>query len=262
MIRMVDAIELSRNEFEVAAATEFEFLVRDHGFDGPTTWEFADTLYCSFERGDAYVRTWCGKRESDIWTVIERVDLGRLIALDTLAALRGDDRYPPFMGTRWSCPDFADRLRLEAGLLREHLPAVLDAAGEPLLNDFGSEAHAEAIAVDSPYALFARRCRERLSFLEDELGLDRELTEMGSGYLYRGARTSVRVVLMEVAYEQEDEAAPTVTAEILDTSTGAIPPLHFDSEEVEIADRDGPFSPDYLERALDDVERGLRRLLG
>jgi hypothetical protein len=117
------------------------------------------------------------------------------------------------------------------------------------------------VGIDDPVARFPRSCAKRFRFLEQEYGLKSELDGMGSAVLFRGAPVSVRIALLEESYEHENEPEPTVIAEILNSPEGLVPPPFIDSEELEIADRTGSFSPAYLESALDEVERELRRRL-
>jgi len=250
--------ELSIDEFAEIAAREFSFLIEELGFEEPLVWEFAGTLCASFERGDARVETSCGEREAYVWTTIECLDLGKLLGLDSLAALRGDGEYPSSMDDNWTRGAPRRRLALEAKILRRHLPAAL--GDRSLFAQHGGEIRPEAVSLDDPVETFPRRCSERFGWLERECGLRRELDWMGSAVLYRGDPVSVRISLLETSYEHEDEGHPTLMAEFLDSPGGVVPPL-FEAEESFEPEREGPFSVEYLERAFGEVEHELRTVL-
>lgn len=255
-----DIHELSRLEFEELVQQNFEFLV-GAGFPFPLFWEFADTLYVSFENRILRTVTWCGRREDSVWTNVERLDIRRGIGLDTAnSVLESPFEYPPDTGSPWSAEWVCARVGLEAAILRAHLPTLVG-SDVSIFHEYGSASSPDFVAVDDVVATFPRTCADRLRFLEDEYGFKRELDSMGAAVLYRGVPISVRVSLLDTAYENEDEPQPTLMAEIAKSPEGRVPPFMFDSEEVEISDRRGPSSDTYLETALREVELELRRRL-
>jgi hypothetical protein len=253
--------ELRRHDFERLVDLQFAFMQKEFGFPPPLFWEFADTLYVSFENDQVRSVTWCGKREDSVWTYVERLMLGRGIGLDTANAVLGSPfDYPPDTGWYWTHQEVEARVALEASILHAHLP-ILIGDDLSLFEEFGGVTQPDSVLIDDPVATFPRRCAERFRFLGNEYGLSPELDGMGSTVLYRGTPVSVRIALLETSYEHESEPEPTITAEIANSPHGKIAPLHRDSVDLEIGDRQGPFSTEYLEQAFDEVERELRERL-
>jgi hypothetical protein len=251
-------IELDLRGFRQTVEREFSYLTSDYGFPPPLFWEFADMLFASFEHGDVRVEMWCGKREAEVWSVVERLAVGRSIGLDSLHASRSDEpAYPPSMGDAWVDGEPDRKIRLEATILKQHLDVINDR--EPtLFESLGGPLQPEAVALDDPVGTFARRCLERFRFLEQELGLEPELVDFGSGVLYRGAHTALRIRLLQTCYEHEDEGDETLYAELITLIDGKLPPPYAEPVELDIGDRSGPFSAAYLEDAFSAAERQIR----
>jgi hypothetical protein len=256
-----EMFELTRSEFERLVGADFAFLIEEFAFPAPLFWEFADTLYVSFENERLRTVTWCSKRDDSVWTWVERLSIGRGIGLDTVNSLQDSELdYPPDTGGYWTRNELEGRLALEASILRAHLPVLLG-QDESLFHEYGGATKADSIALDDPIGTFPRQCTERFRFLEREYGLAHELDQMGSGVLYRGDPLSVRIVLLETSYEHESEPEPTLSAEIVNSPQRKVPPPFIDAIELEISDRTGSFTPSYLERSFDEVEKGVRSRL-
>lgn len=251
--------ELTRDDFERLVTREFAFIHEELAFPPPLFWEFADTFYVSFEDDQVRCVTWCSKRDDSVWTYVERLLLGCGIALDTANAVLGSPlEYPPDTGWYWTRQDVEARVALEASILHAHLP-ILRGDEVSIFDEFGGATTPDSVQIDDSVATFPRRCAERFRFLADEYGLTPEIDGMGSTMLYRGTPISVRIALLLQSYEHESEPEPTVAVEIANSPQGKVPPPYLDSEELEIADREGPFSSEYLEHAFDEVERELRK---
>lgn len=249
----MEAVEISPKEFKAAVEREFPF---DEYSDATTFyWDFADMHYVATDLPTVRIQTWCGKREAEVWTSIERVDTGRTLGLDSLAALHGDDSYPPSMSGSWTAAGFQERIRLEGALIRRHLVASMDRID--VFESEGGDAEPDAVSLDDPLVHFVRRCTEYFDPLGEEFGLACEYDQMGSGLLYRSDPTSVRICLLETASEDE-ELDWSVVAEVIDSPGNLVPPLFFGGEELDLAEREGRFSLDYLERSLADAEKRAR----
>lgn len=247
-------IEISSERFRTAVEREFPF---DEYGDAPTFyWDFADMHYVATDLAKARIQTWCGKREAEVWTSIEHLDLGRTLGLDTLAALNSDDSYPPSMSGSWTAPDFGERIRLEGALIRRHLAASLDRANVDEWNAGGAKP--DAVSLNDPVVPFIRHCTERFDSLAAEFDLVREYDQMGSGVLYRGDPTSIRICLLETASEDDDDADWSVVAEVVESPGNVVPPLFLGGEELELTERSGRFSLDYMKRSLAEAEAKAR----
>jgi hypothetical protein len=245
--------------FREVVAREFAFLLEDLGFRAPVYAESGGDLVATFEDGSLAIVVESGKRDASVWTLLKHLTLGRQLGLDSFhySHVR-EPEYPPFMGGAWESQDeFRERLGLEARILRANFPAIRQQ--RETFEEVGSIVTADAVDLSDPVQTFPRRCSERLRFLVDELGL-REQVVTGSEVLYIGTDRVVRVELAETAFGHEDQAHPTLEAEVAPIigPGGEFPPFHDDAIDLDISERSGPFTATYLEKAFDELEKALR----
>jgi hypothetical protein len=196
-----------------------------------------------------------------VWTLLQHLTLDRQLGLDSFhySHLR-EPEYPPSMGGTWeSFGELRARLALEARILRANFPALREQPA--IFEDGGIPVRTEAIRLDDPVQTFPKRCSDRFGFLSDDFGLRREF-EDESTVLYIGADRAIRITLLETSYAHEEDAHPTLEAELAPVigAGGELPPYGDDVVELDITERSGPFTRDYLEKALDELESILRTL--
>jgi hypothetical protein len=251
--------ELARRDFEQIISADFAFLADDFSLIGPLFSEFGGLYYAIWEGADSRVMVWCSSREDDVWTFVQRIGSWRTVGLDTADDILGNDGYPP--SGSWSDP-IEDRLRLEARILRRNADSLL-LADESIFDEAGSPIVADVVELDDPSATFPRRCSDRFKFLEEEFGLVREFAGHGGSVIWRGPSRAVQISLNDTLYEwEEDEGSPAVYAELIELEDGRLPVFADALDELEIPERTGPFTVDYMERAFDDLEVLLREREG
>jgi hypothetical protein len=126
---------VSRKEFEAAVLREFAFL-RGHGFAGPSFSTDEGAFVARFTGDGVRLGVRLYPDEGGVITQIERGE--RILDLETLAALEGDDGYFVSAGLPWASPvEFEGHMAAEAQVLARHLECALGDTGAAHFEEVG-----------------------------------------------------------------------------------------------------------------------------